>query len=97
MWTAIQKIIPRKIRQLGLGTIIYLFQLQKDWEDLTVKIAGPIFVKKSKPIQLQNKILIVDCLNSVWANEFQMKEQELLREINKKYKNALVEKIRFIS
>jgi len=97
LWTAIQKIIPRKIRQLGLGTIIYLFQLQKDWEDLTVKIDGPIFVKKSKPIQLQNKILIVDCLNSVWANEFQMKEQELLREINKKYKNALVEKIRFIS
>lgn len=98
MWTSLKKILPGKIRWLGLEKEIEFFNLRKSWDKILSDTLGQGFKEKSRPIKLKNGVLLVDCLNSVWANELQMKEEVVLEKIKTSLgKPALVEKIRFIS
>lgn len=97
MWTAIKKIIPFSIGKLGLGHLLETSELCSKWEGIQEKLFGAEYKNKTRPVSLKNKVLIVDCLSSVWASELQMKQQVLVGEINKIFKKEIVEKIRFIS
>ncbi len=96
-WTSISWFIPQKIKSLGLERVWQLLELKNDWDNILEKIAGDKFKNKSKPINLKNKVLMVDCLNSVWANEFRLRELRILGEIRKRNKQIKIEKISFIS
>ena len=96
MWTPLQGILSKKIRSLGLGKEMEFFNLKKDWDEILVNALGPDWSKKSKPVKLKNKCLIVDCLNSVWANELQMQETNLLKKVSQGLKSE-IERIRFIN
>lgn len=72
-------------------------KLQKGWNEILSEAVSPVWQKKSQPVKIKNKILFVDCLNSVWANEFQMKEGAILEKLKKKFKGLTIEKIRFNS
>lgn len=97
MWTSIKKIIPGKIKALGLEKEMELLKLQSGWDNLIGDFLGDKFKKKSKIIKLKNKVLFVDCLNSVWANEFQMKEVRLMKGIHGNFRASDIERIRFIN
>lgn len=71
--------------------------LQEKWDQTLGQALGADFQKKSRPVKIKNKILFVECLNSVWANELQMKEKIILEKIKGKLKKISVEKIKFIS
>ena len=97
MWISIQKILPIKLRQLGLEKAFIFRKIQLRWNEITNQSIGPIFNKKSKPISLKKEILSVDCLNSVWANELQMRESAILKKIKKEFKDVKIERIKFRS
>lgn len=97
MLTLIGKILPSKIRQFGLERELEFKKLTKEWEGIISDSLGEKFKNKSKPLKLKNKFLTVRCQNSVWANEFQIKEKLILKTIEKKFKNLELEKMRFLT
>ncbi|OGZ33579.1 MAG: hypothetical protein A2Y98_01435 [Candidatus Portnoybacteria bacterium RBG_19FT_COMBO_36_7] len=97
MWTTIKKILPVSIRKLGLGQVLELNDICFCWDKMLEELFGEIYRNKSKPISLKNKTLIVDCLNSVWASELQIKQLQIIKQINGNFSRELVERIRFIS
>ncbi|HRY52234.1 MAG TPA: DUF721 domain-containing protein [Candidatus Portnoybacteria bacterium] len=96
-WTSIAWVIPNKIKSLGLEQIWRLVELKDDWDNILQRVAGDKFKNKSRPTNLKNETLIVDCLNSVWANELRLREQRILEEIKKRSKPIKIVKISFVS
>jgi predicted nucleic acid-binding Zn ribbon protein len=97
MWTSIQKIIPRKVKELGLEQAMSLAKLQKDWDEILKPTLPAIFKKKSEPIKIYHRVLFVRCQNSVWAAELQIKEKIILEEIKKWQRDLSVQKIKFFA
>lgn len=96
-WTPVSWVIPKKIKHLGLEKLFQFTELKSEWDDILEKTANRGFRNKSKPINLKNNVLMVDCLNSVWANELKLREARILEEIKKRGMRLKVEKINFIS
>lgn len=97
MLTPIKKLLPQKLRSLGLEGAMNFAKLQEKWDQTLGQALGAGFQKKSRPLKIKKEVLLVDCLNSVWANELQMKEKIILEKIKKAFKDIAVEKIKFIS
>lgn len=97
MLIQIKKILPAKLRRLGLEKAMRFSELQKKWDRMISQALGGHFQKKSRPLKIKNEVLLVHCLNSVWANELQMKERIILEKIRKAFRDIVVERIKFIS
>ena len=97
MWTSISWVIPKKIKQLGIERLFQVSDLKNDWDNILAKTLGNKFIKKSKLVNLKNEVLVVDCLNSVWANELRLREIGILEEIKNKNSGLKINKISFIS
>lgn len=74
-----------------------LSEFKKKWDEILIKAVGAKFINKSKVANLKNEVLIIDCLNSVWANELKMRELRILEEIKKQRSDLKISKISFIS
>lgn len=46
---------------------------------------------------MRSEVLVVDCLDSVWASEFQIKKEAIRRSLQAEFKEIGIEQIRFIS
>lgn len=97
MWTTIRKIIPFNINKLGLGHLLAINEISSGWNKMISCAIGENCKNKARPVSLKDKVLTVDCLNSVWASELQFKQAEIIKEINKNLKREAVSKIVFIS
>lgn len=97
MWTTIKKLLPSSVKKLGLNQVLELNEICLRWEEMVQDLFGENFKNRAKPISLKNKILIVDCLNSTWASEFQLKQIKIINYINNIFNKELIEKIRFIN
>jgi len=93
----IKKILPAKLRRLGLEKAVEFEKMRHDWDGILSAAVDPAWQKKSRPLKIKNEVLLVHCLNSVWANELQMKERIILEKIRKAFRNIVVERIKFIS
>ena len=96
-WTSIAWVLPKKIKSLGLENFFRLSEFKKKWDEILIKAVGDKFMNKSKAVNLKNEVLIIDCLNSVWANELKMRESRILEEIKKQRSDLKISKISFIS
>lgn len=96
-WTSIAWVLPKKIKILGLEKIWQFAEFKKSWDEILIKSVGAKFINKTKIINLKNEALVVDCLNSVWANELKMREGRILEEIKKISAGLKISKISFIS
>lgn len=95
-WTFIGRLVPEKIRFLGIEPLFKFSQLRNDWDEIMERVAGNNFKNKSKLNNLRKGVLMVDCLNSVWANELRLRENRILEEIKRKNRQVRIEKIVFI-
>ncbi len=96
-WTALARMLPKKIRQLGLEQVWHFSLFKGQWDKIIEQAVGVKFVGRSRPAKLTNGALIVDCLNSVWANELRLREGRILEEIRRSGAKITVSKISFIS
>jgi len=97
MWIEIKKILPFAINKLRLGNWLEFNQLSLNWDKILSASFGDNWKNKAKPISLKDKILIVDCLNSSWASEFQLKKEKIINQINHFFCREIVKEIKFIS
>jgi len=96
-WTSISWVIPKKIKHFKLEGFFQFSELKTEWDAILEKSFGDKFKNKSKLVNLKNETLVVDCLNSVWANELRMREIRILEEIKKTNSRLKINKISFIS
>lgn len=97
MWVAIKRILPFTINKLGLGSWLEFSQLSLNWDKILTESFSESCRNKAKPISLKNKVLMVDCLNSAWASEFQLKQEKIINQINYSFHKEIVKEIKFIS
>lgn len=87
MWISIKKILPSIINRLGL---------KKQMEiDKIIKLYPKNYQDKLKPLYFRNKTLFISCPDSIWANELQLKQEEILGKINQHFETK-VERIKFV-
>jgi len=97
MFVSVQKLLPAKLRNLGLKKEFDFNNLKKNWDQIIVAALGQGFENKSRPLFFEYNVLTVDCLNSVWANELRLKETLLLKILQKEFKEIKTEKIHFMA
>jgi len=97
MWFSLNKILPFNINKLGLNQVVEINEICSRWDNCLAGLFGASYKGKAKPMSLKDKILIVDCLNSVWASELQMKQERIKDDLNGNLKKDAVERIKFIS
>jgi predicted nucleic acid-binding Zn ribbon protein len=73
-----------------------IVMLRKRWDEIINEAIDPAFKNKSKAVSLEKNILLVDCLNTVWAAEMRFKEEKIIEKIKEKTE-IRVEKIKFIT
>lgn len=93
----LKSLFARQIKKLGLTKEIAKKKIFDEWENIIVEVVGEKAQNKSKPLFVKNKILFIDCLNSVWAAELQARAQQILEKIHQQFGDKIVKGIRFIS
>jgi predicted nucleic acid-binding Zn ribbon protein len=96
MWTSLKSLVPSAASRLNMTRQAEENEIFPMW----FKIANSLFNKgsqnKFKPLYFKNKTLFVRCPNSVWANELQTKQKELVGKMNSQLKQEKVERIKFV-
>ncbi len=96
MWTSLKSLVPSVASRLNMTRQAGENEIFSLW----LKIADSLFTNgnqnKFKPLYFKNKTLFISCPNSVWANELQTKQSELIEKINSQAKQAKVERIKFV-
>ena len=97
MWISLKKLLPTAAGRIGLRGEAEINEINKAWPGLmqeTFKQKADTI--KIKPISLKNKILFVNCQNSVWANELQAHQTEIIKKINQQIGRESLIKVRII-
>lgn len=97
MWTSLKKIIPQAAGRLSLKEGLKESEFLNNWDNHLGKCLGDNFKKKSRPVSFKDKILVVDCLNSVWASELNLRQEKIINWLKKKLGRNKIKKIKFIS
>ena len=87
--------ISFQVNRLGLGKEIEAARVCAFWDKIITEKFDQTASEKSKAIRFKDKILTVAVLSSVWAQEFQYNQQDIVEKINKKIGKEAVERIRF--
>ncbi len=97
MWIDLKRIIPQAASRLKVKEGLEESEIFTQWDEQISGCFGQPFVKKSKPVSFKDKTLVVDCLNSSWACEFNLRQEKILTWLRKKIGRDKISKIRFIS
>lgn len=86
--------LKKSIKKAGISKQIEAVTVCDVWEVVICEIFGLQVADQSKAIRFKGGVLTVAVLNSVLAQEFKFKEEEIKNRINQK-KSGFVKKIRF--
>lgn len=91
MWISLKKIIPLTINKFNFKGQIDKIKAFKNWNNY---INNKRFQYKILPVLFKNGILTVQCDNPIIINEFYLRKEEILKEINKKEK--IINNLKFV-
>ncbi len=97
MWTSLHQIAPQAASRLKLRDGLREGEIFTQWDKQIGKELGAIFIKKAKPLSFKDKTLVIDCLNSSWASEFNLRREKILTWLKEKLGQNKIERIKFIS
>ncbi|MCK5412858.1 MAG: DUF721 domain-containing protein [Candidatus Pacebacteria bacterium] len=87
--------LKKSINKAGLGKQVEAYQVCGFWNKVVEEIFTKEVAEKSQAIKYKDGTLTVAVLNSVFAQEFKFKEDEIKNEMNKEIGYKAVRKIRF--
>lgn len=96
-WTSLKKILPEAVLKLNLGTVLEFNHIALKWDETLTDLFGDDFKNKTRPISLKGGVLLVDCLNSVWASELNFKKEPIRKYLNANFKKEIVKEIKFLA
>ncbi len=95
MFVKADNLLSRAIIKNGLSRQVEAVRICDFWEKAIKEKFSDDASRKSKAIYFNNKTLVVAVLSSVWAQEFQLHQYEIIKEINKRMGKVVVERVRF--
>jgi len=96
MFVRIKNIIGNNLIKIGAKSILDKENVKKKFNRIINVYYGNEISERIKVISLKNKALLVQCPDSMWAGELQLKNHLILKEFAKGGFKKLIEKIRFI-
>ena len=88
----IQQVLNKILKNYSLENQVKKNQLFSNWD----KIVGKELAEKCIPIKMEYNILFLKAKNSVWRNELNLKQKDLLNIIYENTGNKLITKIKFL-
>jgi len=79
------------IAELGWTGTLSQGELMASWEELV----GEATAERSRPVGIENGVLLVQCDSTAWATQLRLMRDELLRQLAERFPDARVESIRF--
>jgi predicted nucleic acid-binding Zn ribbon protein len=95
VWFSLKSLTPFVANRLNARKQMNQNEMCLLWSNLVISLFGKSSVEKFKPLYFRGKTLFVQCPNSLWANELQMRQSELLAKINSKSIKK-IERIKFV-
>lgn len=92
----IKAILNKRVKQTGLIKNIKTSLVIEEFEKLLPEILGNAVLEKIKPLFIKNGILTVACLSSAVMAEINLNKQQIINELNKKFKSLVLKNIRFV-
>lgn len=96
MWISLKSLIPTAASRLNMKKQVGEGEICVLWSRMAVRLLGKQSEERFKPVAFKNKTLFIKCPSSVWANELQMRQRELVEKLNQSAGVIKVEKINFI-
>lgn len=87
---AIEKILNKKIKKMGLDTRIKEKSIFLYWKQIMGDLA-----KHSSPAYINNGVLFINVPHSAWAHNMQFFKNNILKKINGRLKGYVIKDIRF--
>jgi predicted nucleic acid-binding Zn ribbon protein len=87
----LREILPQAFQSIPQDPKADLYRLQEMWSEWV----GPLLGKKSLPLKIYGKRLMVEVAGSVWANELEFMKKSLLNKIRESLASPAIEEIRF--
>lgn len=91
----IKNLLAKQLKQSGIARNVTTSLVIEEFQKLIKKEWGSNIIKKVKPLYIKNKNLRVACLSSVIVQEINFKKHELIKEINEKFKENVINDIKF--
>jgi len=95
MFISIKQIIPFVASRLKIQPELGIKEVVSFWPELMAGFFGEK-TNKTRPLFIKNKILFIECPNSVWAGELQSRREKIIEKINQRMRNKKVEKIKIV-
>lgn len=89
-------LLPKSIKKAGIASQLDSVKILEEFNQVAKKVFGPEVMKKIKPLYLKNGTLAVACLSSVLGEKLKSQEKRVLVELNRPYKENVVERLRFL-
>jgi predicted nucleic acid-binding Zn ribbon protein len=87
----VSDLIEEVLASQGMRSVAWMARLRSSWPE----IVGPLLSGKTSAAKLRSRVLTVLVLNHAWAQELQMRKQELLDRICRAIGDDAVCNIRF--
>jgi hypothetical protein len=97
MFVKINRVLNQKLKRTRGGEQIIAAQILSEFNRIIKKTWGDKALKRIKPLYVKNRRLTVSALSSVAAAEIKLREDEIVREINRKIGHRRIEGLRFMS
>jgi predicted nucleic acid-binding Zn ribbon protein len=88
----VSDLLEEVLSSQGLRSVTWMARLISSWPE----IVGPLLSGKTSPAKLRARVLTVLVLNHAWAQELQMRKQDLLDRVRRILGNEEVADIRFL-
>lgn len=85
MWNSLQTLLPKAAGKYNFALSLKAIEICQEYRKLAVKLLPSEVLEYTFPKYYENQVLTVGVLNSVWAEQLQIKKHILLEEMNKKY------------
>ena len=96
-FTTISDVLSKRTNQPGLAKQVTAALVCEEFDKLMLKTWGDKITNMAKTMYLKDNILTIACLSSTIAQELKLREQELIKQINNKFGNDVVQRLRFLS
>lgn len=92
----VNKLLDKSVDKAGIQSDLDSAKILIEFSSIAQKVFGQAVMKKIKPLYLKKGTLTLACLSSVLADKLKKQERKILEELNRPYREKVVEKLRFL-
>ena len=96
MFKNIGSILPKIIKRAGISQDVQDVEILNEFNKIKDKILSTDLGKKVRTMYAKNKVIAIASLSEEAVSELKNKENQIIKEINQKFNNIVLKKIKYI-